>query len=235
MKVSGLTSLALAVAYLLAPPLGTDLSAQVARAQFVERYGLTETLIDCAMPAHEARPGLVGPALDGIEVRLVDDARTPIEPGGDSVVGEIAVRGANVFAGYLNRDEATRAVLDADGWFYTGDLATLTADGQVRIVGRRSTDILKCGGFKVGAGEVEAALLDHPAVAEAAVIGVPDVDLGERIVAFVVARAPIDAAALSDHVAARLSPHKRPREVRFLDALPRNAMGKVQKTALRDR
>ena len=79
-----------------------------------------------------------------------------------------------MFAGYLNRDDATRAVLDADGWFYTGDLATRAADGQLKIVGRRSTDIIKCGGFKVGAGEVEEALLEHPAVAEAAVIGAPD-------------------------------------------------------------
>jgi acyl-coenzyme A synthetase/AMP-(fatty) acid ligase len=138
-----------------------------------------------------------------------------------------------VFAGYLNRDEATRAVRDDDGWFYTGDVATRAPDGQLRIVGRRSTDIIKCGGYKVGAGEVEAALLEHPEIAEAAVVGLPDDDLGERIVAFVVARAPIDAATLEDHVAHRLSPHKRPREVRFVDALPRNAMGKVQKAALR--
>ncbi len=145
------------------------------------------------------------------------------------------MRGPNVFAGYLNRDEATRAVLDADGWFHTGDLATRAADGQLRIVGRRSTDIIKCGGFKVGAGEVEAALLEHPDVAEAAVIGAPDPDLGERIVAFVVVRAPVDAAALEAHVARGLSPHKRPREVHVVDALPRNAMGKVQKTLLRSR
>ena len=200
----------------------------------IERYGLTETLINCST-RHDGdrRPGHVGPPLDGVELRLVDDDRRPLDPGDAEAIGEIAVRGPHVFAGYLGRDDATRAVLDADGWFYTGDLATRAADGQLRIVGRRSTDIIKCGGYKVGAGEVEAALLDHPAVAEAAVIGVPDPDLGERIVGFVVARAPVEPAALTDHVAALLSPHKRPREVRFLDALPRNAMGKVQKTALR--
>ncbi|MEJ7596353.1 MAG: hypothetical protein WKG01_00470 [Kofleriaceae bacterium] len=141
---------------------------------------------------------------------------------------------ARVFAGYLNRDEATREVLDADGWFYTGDLAVREA-GQIRIVGRRSTDILKCGGYKVGAGEIEAALLEHPDVAAAAVIGVPDADLGENIVAFVVTRAPVESAALQDHVAGLLSPHKRPREIRFVDELPRNAMGKVQKSLLRAR
>jgi malonyl-CoA/methylmalonyl-CoA synthetase len=199
----------------------------------IERYGLTETLINCST-RHDGdrRAGSVGPPLAGVELRLVDDARQPI-PGEDS--GEIAVRGPHVFAGYLDRDEATRAVLDADGWFYTGDVATRDPDGQLRIIGRRSTDIIKCGGFKVGAGEVEAALLDHPAIAEAAVIGVPDPDLGERIVAYVVARSPIEPRTLEDHVAARLSPHKRPREVHVLDSLPRNAMGKVQKTVLRDR
>jgi malonyl-CoA/methylmalonyl-CoA synthetase len=198
----------------------------------VERYGLTETLIVCsARHDGDRRPGWVGPPLDGVELRLVDDHRRPIDAADE--LGEIAVRGPTVFAGYLNRDEATRAVRDDDGWFYTGDVATRAPDGQLRIVGRRSTDIIKCGGYKVGAGEVEAALLEHPEIAEAAVVGLPDDDLGERIVAFVVARAPIDAATLEDHVAHRLSPHKRPREVRFVDALPRNAMGKVQKAALR--
>ncbi len=201
----------------------------------IERYGLTETLIVCSSRHDgERRPGYVGPPLHGLELRLVDDARAPLDARDDATIGEICVRGPNVFAGYLNRDEATRAVLDADGWFHTGDLATRAADGQLRIVGRRSTDIIKCGGFKVGAGEVEAALLEHPDVAEAAVIGAPDPDLGERIVAFVVVRAPVDAAALEAHVARGLSPHKRPREVHVVDALPRNATGKVQKTALRD-
>lgn len=202
----------------------------------IERYGLTETLIACSSRHDgERRPGYVGAPLRGLELRLVDDERRPIETGDDATIGEIAIRGPNVFAGYLNRDDATRAVLDAGGWFYTGDLATRAADGQIRVVGRRSTDIIKCGGYKVGAGEVEAALLEHEDVAEAAVIGAPDADLGERIVAFVVARAPIDGSTLEAHVAARLSPHKRPREVHFVDALPRNAMGKVQKAALREK
>lgn len=200
----------------------------------IERYGLTETLIDCST-RHDGdrRPGCVGPPLAGVELRLVDDARQSIDASDETAIGEIAVRGPHVFAGYLDRPDATRAVLDEAGWFYTGDLATRAPDGQLRIVGRRSTDIIKCGGFKVGAGEVEAALLEHPEIAEAAVIGMPDPDLGERIVAFVVTRAPIDAAALEAHVANLLSPHKRPREVRFVEALPRNAMGKVQKSALR--
>lgn len=199
----------------------------------IERYGMTETLINCST-RHDGdrRPGFVGPPLDGLELRLVDDDRKPIDASDESAIGEIAVRGPNVFAGYLGRPDATHAVLDDAGWFYTGDLATRAADGQIRIVGRRSTDIIKCGGFKVGAGEVEAALLEHPAVAEAAVIGAPDADLGERIVAFVVVRSAVEPAAIENHVAALLSPHKRPRVVRIVDALPRNAMGKVQKSAL---
>ncbi len=206
---------------------------RLAGQRVIERYGLTETLINCST-RHDGdrRPGAVGPPLDGVELRLVDDDRRPIDAHPDAM-GEIAVRGPHVFAGYLNRDEATRAVLDRDGWFYTGDLATRSEDGQLRIVGRRSTDLIKCGGFKVGAGEVEAALLEHAEVSEAAVIGVPDEDLGERIVAFVVLRSAVDPAAIVAHVANRLSPHKRPRDVRVVDSLPRNAMGKVQKSALR--
>jgi malonyl-CoA/methylmalonyl-CoA synthetase len=201
----------------------------------LERYGLTETLINTAVRAASGpSPGYVGPPLRGVELTLVDDERRAIDAHDDTTMGEIAVRGPNVFAGYLNRADATDAVLDRDGWFYTGDLATRAADGSIRIVGRRASDLLKTGGFKVGAGEVEAALLEHASVAEAAVVGVPDEDLGEKIVAFVVARSEIAPGALIDHVAALLAPHKRPREVRFVLELPRNAMGKVQKSKLRE-
>src|SRR5690606_29364253 len=116
-----------------------------------------------------------------------------------------------------------------DGWWRTGDAAVIDADGFHRIVGRASIDIIKSGGYKVGAGEVEAALLGHPAVGEVAVLGLPDEDLGERIVAFVVPSGGVDASTervLVEHVAVALSVHKRPREVRFVDELPRNAMGK---------
>lgn len=202
----------------------------------LERYGLTETLIDCAVRAeHGPRPGYVGPPLRGVELRLVDDERSPLDAHDDATIGEIAVRGPNVFPGYLNRPEATAKVVDSDGWFYTGDLATRAADGAIRIVGRRATDLIKTGGFKVGAGEVEAALLEHASVAEAAVIGVEDDDLGERIVAFVVCRTAVHERELADHVASTLAPHKRPRVVRVVDALPRNAMGKIVKSALHDR
>ncbi|HET8538860.1 MAG TPA: AMP-binding protein [Anaeromyxobacter sp.] len=200
----------------------------------LERYGLTETLILCAARHDGPRTaGTVGPPLPGVTLRLVDDHRRPLAPGPD-VLGEVAVKGPCVFPGYLNRPDATRTAMDGERFFYTGDIAAITAAGEVRIVGRRATDLIKTGGYKVGAGEVEAALLEHPCVREAAVVGIPDDDLGERIVAYVVAGAgaPPRAEELSDHVARLLAPHKRPRDVRLVDALPRNAMGKVLKKEL---
>jgi malonyl-CoA/methylmalonyl-CoA synthetase len=222
-------------------PLPVREHARLERAtgrRVLERYGLTETLIVSAV-RHDDAPcaGSVGRAVEGVELRLVDDARAPIDARDGATIGEVAVRGATVFEGYLNRPDATAAVRDADGWFYTGDLATMAPDGSLRIVGRRATDLIKTGGFKVGAGEVEAALLEHASVAEAAVIAVPDDDLGEKIVAYVVVREghARDEGALAEHVARALAPHKRPRAVRFVDELPRNAMGKVLKPALRAR
>jgi malonyl-CoA/methylmalonyl-CoA synthetase len=196
----------------------------------VERYGMTETLMNCAVRASgERRPGTVGPPLDGVAVRLVYEAGEPVE---DEAVGEIEVRGPNLFLGYLNRPDATGAAM-RDGWFRTGDVAIREPDGYLRIVGRRATDLIKSGGYKIGAGEVETALLEHPGVAEAAVTGQPDEDLGERVVAWVVpSGSPPTAEELADHVARLLAPHKRPRVVHFVDSLPRNELGKVMKRAL---
>ena len=191
--------------------------------RIAERYGLTETLINTAARSDgDRRPGIVGIPLRGVEVRIL----------GDDEFGPIEVRGANVFSGYLGNPAATAAALSDDGWFATGDLGAFEPDGQLRIVGRQSTDLIKSGGYKIGAGEIENALLAHPGVVETAVIGVPDDDLGERVVAYVIAGEVIDADALIDHVATSLAPHKRPREIRFVDALPRNEMGKVQKKLL---
>ena len=202
--------------------------------RIVERYGMTETLMNTAVRASgERRPGYVGPPLDGVELRLLDDDGNPLEMADDETFGEIAVRGPNLFLGYRNRPDATAAAM-RDGWFLTGDLATRSADGYLRIVGRRATDLIKSGGYKIGAGEIEGALLEHPAVSEVAVTGEPDEDLGERIVAWVVPAAGASASPdeLARHVAALLAPHKRPRAVRFLDALPRNELGKVRKRDL---
>ena len=188
-----------------------------------ERYGLTETLILTAARADEpVEPGTVGRPLATTEVRLV-----PEEAGDD--LGTVEVRGPSLFSGYLGRTDPPTTL---DGWFPTGDIGRWTASGALALVGRKSTDLIKSGGYKIGAGEVENALLEHPAVAEAAVVGVPDDDLGERVVAYVVAAGETDGAALTEHVAALLAPHKRPREVRFVDVLPRNDMGKVVKARL---
>jgi len=138
-----------------------------------------------------------------------------------------------LFDRYLNLPDKTSETYTEDGWLITGDAATIDSGGFHRIVGRASIDIIKCGGFKIGAGEVESALLMHPTVSEVAVIGVPDDDLGERIVGFVVGDQP-RPADLIDFVADQLSTHKRPREIRVVDSLPRNAMGKVQKQRLRE-
>jgi malonyl-CoA/methylmalonyl-CoA synthetase len=200
----------------------------------VERYGMTETLMNTAVRADgDRRPGTVGPPVAGVELRLVADDGTPIAPGDDEV-GEIEVRGPNLFLEYLNRPDATVEAF-SNGWFRTGDVATRDPDGYLRIVGRRATDLIKSGGYKIGAGEIEAALLEHHAVAEAAVTGEPDPDLGEKIVAWIVpapGRRPPNPDELADLVARLLSPHKRPRVVRYLSALPRNEMGKVQKKRL---
>ncbi|WP_426363719.1 acyl-CoA synthetase [Streptomyces sp. E-08] len=201
----------------------------------VERYGMTETLMNTSVvPGGEPRPGTVGLPLAGVDLRLVDEDGSEIEELDGESVGEVQVRGPNLFSGYLNRPEATAAAFDGD-WFRTGDMAVREPDGGVRLVGRKATDLIKSGGYKIGAGEIENALLDHPGVREAAVTGEPDPDLGERIVAWVVPQdgeRPPAQAELADHVAGLLAPHKRPRVVRYLDALPRNDMGKILKKAL---
>jgi malonyl-CoA/methylmalonyl-CoA synthetase len=199
--------------------------------EVVERYGMTETLMNTSVRADgERKPGTVGVPLAGVDVRLIGDAGEVVED--TESIGEIQVRGPNLFTEYLNRPDATAAAFD-DGWFRTGDMATRDADGYLKIVGRKATDLIKSGGYKIGAGEIENALLEHPGVAEAAVTGEPDADLGERVVAWIVASGePPTAQELADHVARLLTPHKRPRVVHFLDALPRNDMGKVMKRAL---
>ncbi|MFF4654550.1 acyl-CoA synthetase [Streptomyces sp. NPDC001381] len=202
----------------------------------IERYGMTETLMNTSVRADgEARAGTVGVPLPGVELRLVEEDGAVVTAYDGETVGEIQVRGPHLFTEYLNRPDATAAAFTADGWFRTGDVAVLDPDGYVRIVGRKATDLIKSGGYKIGAGEIENALLEHPGVREAAVTGEPDADLGERIVAWVVPvdpQSPPGSDELAGHVARRLAPHKRPRVVRYLEALPRNDMGKIMKRAL---
>lgn len=206
--------------------------AAVTGQRIVERYGMSEALM-IASARHDGPriPGAVGTALPGVAIRIVDDAGAPLPPG--DALGEVEIRSDALFVGYLGSPEATDAAF-RDGWFRTGDVGSLDDEGVLRLVGRSSTDLIKTGGYRVGAGEVEAALLEHPAVLEAAVLGLPDDDLGERIAAWVVI-AP-DAGLADDelvqHVADRLAPHKRPRAITRVAELPRNALGKVQKKRL---
>ncbi|MEV7161381.1 acyl-CoA synthetase [Streptomyces microflavus] len=203
----------------------------------IERYGMTETLMNTGIRADGVpRPGTVGPPLAGVELRLVEEDGSVLS--GPEAIGEIQVRGPNLFTGYLNRPDATAAAHTEDGWFRTGDVGTVDEDGYVTIVGRKATDLIKSGGYKIGAGEIENILLAHPGVREAAVTGEADPDLGERVVAWVVAAdpgSPPPAEELADHVAAQLAPHKRPRTVHYLDALPRNDLGKIMKRSLHAR
>ena len=207
---------------------------QLTGQSILERYGMTETLMNTGARLGEpVIAGRVGPPLPGVEVKLVDEDGATIEPSDDETIGEIAVRGPNLFTGYLNRPDATAEAM-RDGWFMTGDLATRDESGSIKHVGRKTTDLIKSGGYRIGAGEIEGALLEHPAVAEVAVAGAPDPDLGERVVAWVVVEEGRTATAdeLADHVSNLLTRHKRPREVHFVEALPRNAMGKVMKREL---
>ncbi|GIF44691.1 AMP-binding protein [Actinoplanes xinjiangensis] len=210
-------------------PVFDDLAALTGRAP-VERYGMTETLITVSARADgERRAGHVGRPLPGVTTRLVDESGAPLPSDGETI-GHLQVRGPTLLDGYLSPGGVRPPELTG-GWFPTGDVATVGPDGWHRIVGRASTDLIKTGGYRVGAGEVEDTLLLHPAVREAAVVGMPHPDLGEQITAFVVA-GPVAPADLIDFVAGRLAVHKRPRAVHLVDSLPRNAMGKVQKSLL---
>jgi fatty acid CoA ligase FadD36 len=194
----------------------------------VERYGMTETLITLSTRADgERRPGWVGVPIQGVRTRHVGDDGDLVPDDGETV-GHLQVRGATMFDGYVSGGSDDD---DVDGWFVTGDSVVVDRTGFHRVVGRTSIDIIKTGGYKVGAGEVETAILGHPGVREVAVVGVDHDDLGQQVVAYVVGDG-IDANAINRFLDGLLTTHKRPREIRFVESLPRNAMGKVQKSKL---
>jgi malonyl-CoA/methylmalonyl-CoA synthetase len=204
---------------------------QISGHTLLERYGMTEIGMALSNPLDGERvPGTVGRPLSGVAVRLVDPSGEAVA---DGVPGELEVRGPGLFAGYWNDPEATRAAF-RDGWFRTGDVAVLE-HGRYRILGRQSIDIIKTGGYKVSALEIEDALLGHPDVDECAVVGVADPEWGERVTVAVVARpgAELTADALRGWAGDRLAPYKVPSRVHFVEELPRNALGKVVKPDLR--
>lgn len=204
-------------------PLPADLHRRfeaVTGQRILERYGMTETAMLVSNPVEgERRPGTVGLPLPGVEVRLVG------EPA------EIEVRGPNVFAGYWERPEANAEAFTPDGWFRTGDLGDCDDAGYLRIAGR-AKELVISGGYNVYPREVEDALRRHPDIEDAAVIGTPSAEWGELVTAYVVARRDVPLQALRAFLADRLAPYKHPRQLHRVDALPRNALGKVQKHRL---
>ncbi|MCB9751052.1 MAG: AMP-binding protein [Myxococcales bacterium] len=211
--------------------------------RILERYGMSETLFTLSNPyAPEERvPGSVGFAVPGFEVRVVDEDERDDATGGARAGeprGELWVRGVGLMREYWGDPDATARAFADGGWFRTGDIVTRDQDGRFRIVGRSSVDIIKSGGFKISARELEEVLLDHEDIAEVAVVGVPDLEWGQRIVAAVVPRAAVDpdalARALIERARQQLAAYKQPRAVAVVDALPRNALGKLQKHVLID-
>ncbi|MCZ6658101.1 MAG: AMP-binding protein [Gammaproteobacteria bacterium] len=199
--------------------------------RILERYGMTETIINTSNPlVGERVAGTVGFALPGVEVRIADDDGNKV-PDGD--VGTIEVRGPNVFKGYWHMPEKTAEEFRADGYFITGDLGVMNAQGRVSIVGR-AKDMIISGGYNVYPKEVEKLIDEMHAVVESAVIGVPHMDFGEGVVAIVVPAAdPVAEPAVREALQDRLARFKQPKIVVNVASLPRNAMGKVQKNLLR--
>ena len=200
---------------------------EITRHTLLERYGMTEIGMALSNPLEgERRPGFVGTPLPGVEVRLVDEGGRPAPA---DAPGEIEVRGGNVFLEYWGRPDATREAF-RDGWFRTGDVAAVER-GAYRILGRTSVDIIKTGGYKVSALEIEEILRNHPSILECAVVGVADPDWGERVAVAVELRpgAALDLETLKTWAREQLAPYKIPRALKLVSALPRNAMGKVTK------
>jgi acyl-CoA synthetase (AMP-forming)/AMP-acid ligase II len=221
-----------------AAPLGGDVTAQCTRrigCVLQQGYGMTEAspALHITPPEFAARkPGSVGRVVADTECRIVDPATgRDVEPGAD---GELWVRGPQVMRGYLNRPDETRAILDADGWLRTGDIGHADAEGDFYIVDRVK-ELIKYKGMQVAPAELEALLLSHPAVADAAVVPLADADAGEIPRAFVVLKAAAAAEELMAYVAARVAPYKKVRRLEFVDAIPKSASGKILRRLLRDR
>ena len=202
--------------------------------RILERYGMTETNMNTSNPYDGDRiAGTVGLPLPGVELKITDAATGATLPGGE--IGQIEVRGPNVFTGYWQMPEKTREELRDDGFFITGDLGQIDENGYVQIVGRNK-DLIISGGYNIYPKEIELVLDDQPGVLESAVVGVPHPDFGETVVGFLVAQsgASPNIEAINASVGQSLARFKHPRKLIVLDELPRNTMGKVQKNLLRE-
>lgn len=199
----------------------------------LERYGMTETGMNCSNPLRgERRIGSVGMPLPGVEVRVVHSETEELLPTGE--IGDVQLRGPNIFKGYWKQPDKTSASFSADGWFRTGDLGYLEADGYLTLCGR-SKDLIISGGLNIYPPEVERVLMEHRAVSACAVIGCPDAEWGEKVTAVVVLHQTesVTSEELMRFCREKLAPYKSPKSIVFRDDLPRNAMGKVQKAELR--
>jgi long-chain acyl-CoA synthetase len=196
----------------------------------LEGYGLSETspVASFNHPDRERKPGSIGTPIEGVEMKLVDEDGNDVE--GDDAVGEIAIRGHNIMKGYWNREDATKEVLDEDGWFRTGDMGKVDEGGYFFIVDRKKEMIIR-GGYNVYPREIEEVLYEHPAVAEAAVVGVPDDKMGEVVGAAVVLKEgkEVDADELREFVKEQVANYKYPRRIWFPDELPKGPTGKILK------
>jgi malonyl-CoA/methylmalonyl-CoA synthetase len=200
----------------------------------LERYGMTETGMNCSNPLDgERRIGSVGHPLPGVELRIVHSETGEVLPDGD--IGDVQLRGPNVFKRYWKQPDKTAESFSVDGWFKTGDLGFRESDGYITLCGR-SKDLIISGGLNIYPPEVERVLIEHPTVDVCAVIGCPDAEWGEKVTAVVVLEEGKAASEseLIEFCREKLAPYKSPKAIVFADSLPRNAMGKVQKAQLRE-
>lgn len=203
---------------------------QISKHTLLERYGMTEIGMGISNPYEgERRAGHIGQPLKGVQVRLVDEHNKKVKPG---QAGEIQIKGANVFLEYWNKPEATAKAFTPDGWFRTGDVAVVD-DGYYRILGRDSIDIIKSGGYKISALEIEEVLRTHSSIKDCSVVGVPNDEWGELVVAVLVLSEPLDVSMLNQWIREKMPAYKVPRAYKIVDELPRNAMGKVTKNGLK--
>ena len=209
--------------------------------RILERYGMSETMLTLSNPYEPARrrPGTIGFPVGDTAIRVVGDDQRPVAQG---ATGELQVRGSSVMQGYWQAPELTESACTNDGWFRTGDVVRIDEEGYVVHLGRASADIIKSGGYKIAAREIEEVLARHPDIEEIAVVGVPDEVWGEQVAAAVVPRQGAARReetewleALAETCRGELADYKRPRQVALVEALPRNALGKVQKHRLRER
>jgi malonyl-CoA/methylmalonyl-CoA synthetase len=203
---------------------------QISGHYLLERYGMTEIGMAISNPySGERRAGHIGQALPGVEIRLVDELNkfvSAAEPG------EIQVKGPGVFKAYWGKPGATQKTFTSDGWFKTGDIAKFDA-GYYKILGRDSIDIIKSGGYKISALEIEEVVRTYPHIKDCAVVGIPNTEWGELVVAALVSETALNTTKLAAWLKERIPPYKIPRQFIQLDDLPRNAMGKVTKNELK--